>query len=434
MAKFTSPGAAMLGLTKAVTADWTKQRKAEERNANAKQNRMVRLVRSVRITIKDAAFQVMDEAYEKASAGGTLPVNPRQIYYAARRRILLETGRDALESAYFLQTLLPEYMDECDCSGWDLIWDARGHFTEPHTKWVVPVGTLQVRQYLGERPILGRAIEISSEALYPTRGPEHRYRYVLFVEKESFDPILEAARIAQRFDIAIMSTKGMSVTAARLLLDRLVDRGLEKVLVLHDFDISGFSILGTLGTSSGRYRFKNKVPIIDIGLRLADVEELNLLPEPFTSNTNARLVADTLRRHGATQDEINFLIGKPDALIAYGRGFTGERVELNAMTSDELIDFIEKKFEEHGIDKLIPDDDVLAQHACRMLERRMVKKELEKLLPDIQKRVAEAELPDELRDQVKELLEEKPALPWDAAVAEIIDDDDDDDDDEDGEP
>jgi hypothetical protein len=418
MAKFTSPGDAILGLTKSVTKDWTRQRKAEERNANAAAARTTRMIRSERLTIKDAAFQVMDEAYDKASAGGTLPVNPRQIYYAARRSILLETGGDALESGYFLQTLLPEYMDAYDCSDWDLIWDARGHFSEPHTGLVVPIGTLQVRQYVGDRPKLGDAVEINSDALYPTKGPEHRYRNVLFVEKEGFDPIFGASRIAERFDIAIMSTKGMSTTAARLLLDRLVSRGVEKVLVLHDFDVSGFSIRGTLGTSSGRYRFKNKVPIIDIGLRLTDVEELDLLHEPFTARKNSYVVKQTLRRHGATQDEIGFLIGG-----AHGAdGFAGERVELNAMTSDELIAFIEDKFEEHGVGKIIPDDDILELHARRTLERQMVLRELDMLLPGIHERAAEAELPDDLHDQVEELLEEKPSLPWDAAVAAIIDD------------
>jgi hypothetical protein len=153
------------------------------------------MIRSERITIKDAAFQVMEEAYDKASAGGTLPVNPRQIYYAARRSILLETGADSLKSGYFLQTPLPQYMNKNNRDDWDLIWDARGHFAEPHTGEVVPIGTVQVRQYVGDRPKLGAAVEINSEAAYPTKGPEHRYRNVLFVEKEGFDPIFEASHI-----------------------------------------------------------------------------------------------------------------------------------------------------------------------------------------------------------------------------------------------
>jgi hypothetical protein len=419
MAKFSSPADAILRLTKSVAADWTKQRKAEERDANAAAARTTRLIRSRRMTIREAAFRVMDDAYDRASTGGTLPVNPRQVYYAARRAVLLATGADSLESGYFLQTLLPEYQKLYDCDDWDLIWDSRGHFTEPHTGLVVPIGTLQVRQYMGDRPQLGDPVEMDPNQLYPTKGPEHRYNTVLFVEKEGFDPIFEASHISDRFDVAIMSTKGMSTTSARLLLDRLVDRGVEKILVLHDFDISGFSICGTLGTDSGRYIFKNNVPIIDIGLRLSDVVALGLLHEPFTINQNLRSVANTLRRHGATQDEIDFLIQKPHS----SRSFQGERVELNAMTSDELVGFIERKFEEHGVSKIIPTDDVLEQHARRMLERRAVLRELDKLLPEIRKRVAETKLPEDLRACVAELLERNPKLPWDAAVADMMADD-----------
>ena len=147
----------------------------------------------------------------------------------------------------------------------------------PTPDWSCRSALSQVRQYVGDRPKLGDPVEIDPDQLYPTKGPEHRYGTVLFVEKEGFDPIFEAAHIADRFDVAIMCTKGMSTTSARLLLDRLVDRGVEKILVLHDFDISGFSICGTLGTDSGRYIFDNDVPIIDIGLRLSDVDELGLL-------------------------------------------------------------------------------------------------------------------------------------------------------------
>jgi DNA topoisomerase 6 subunit A-like protein len=417
MSKFTSPSDAILGLTASVTKEWTKQRKAEERNANAAANRRSRLIRSQRVTIREAAFWAMEEAYDKASAGRTLPVNPRQIYYAARRSILASTGRDMLDSGYFLQVLLPDFMDEHDCSHWDLIWDARGHFEEPHTARVVPIGTLQVRQYVGDRPKLGDPVQIDPNALYPTKGPEHRYNTVLFVEKEGFDPIFEAAGIAKRFDVALMSTKGMSTTAARLLLDRLVDRGVEKVLVLHDFDISGFSIRGTLGTDSGRYVFYNTIPIIDIGLRLSDVDKLDLLSEPFNTNKNPDSVADTLKRHGATQDEVDFLVQE-----SHRDGLFGARVELNAMTSDELIDFVEGKFEEHGVTKIIPDDEVLELHARRMLERHLVLRRLEKLLPEIREQVANTALPDDLRKLVEERLDQEPELPWDAVVAEIIGD------------
>ena len=90
---------------------------------------------------------------------------------------------------------------------------------------------------------------------------------MLFVEKEGFGPLFKAAQLAERYDLAIMSTKGMSVSASRMLLDRLCDRGIERFFVLHDFDVSGFSIFGTLGTDSRRYWFNNEINLIEAALR-----------------------------------------------------------------------------------------------------------------------------------------------------------------------
>jgi hypothetical protein len=406
MAKYKSPLDAIVGLTEATTKTWTKQRKAEERDANAFANRRSRLVRSDRVTIRDAAFQVMDQAYARASNKGKLPTNPRQIYYAARREILNATGTDALQSGYFLQTLLRDYMEEHDCGHWDIVWDARGHFTEPHTEEVIPIGTLEVREYVGERQMLGPAVKINSSVLYPTKGPENRYKNVLFIEKEGFDPLLKASQIAERFDVAIMSTKGMSVSASRLLLDRLKDRGVENVFVLHDFDISGFSIIGTLGTSSKTYRYRNQVRIVDLGLRLTDVEDMGLLAEPFATDNNWNAVSDTLAKHGATEEEIEFL--------------QNQRVELNATTSDQFIAFIEEKLEKHGVEKLIPDRDVLEEHARRMIEKQLIEKELQRITPARHQEAAEFVLPDDFQKRVEDEIVLNPALSWDAAVATVV--------------
>jgi hypothetical protein len=71
-----------------------------------------------------------------------------------------------------------------------------------------------------------------------------------------------------------MSTKGLSNTAARLLVDDMCGRYSIPLLVLHDFDKAGFSIVGTLKQSNRRYNFRNNVEVIDLGLRLDDVEDL----------------------------------------------------------------------------------------------------------------------------------------------------------------
>ena len=130
------------------------------------------LVRDDRVTIRDAAWEAMDEAYAKASDNGRLPVRPRQIMYAARPQILALTGKDHLDDRYFTQTLLPDYLNEYShCQNWDIVWDARGHFSEPHTGREIGLGTLEVREYLGLRPERSDAINVDRSVLYPTFGP-----------------------------------------------------------------------------------------------------------------------------------------------------------------------------------------------------------------------------------------------------------------------
>ena len=71
-----------------VTSSWTRQRKAELRDPSREISRRDALTRRRRVTIKDAAWQVMGAAYRHASANGTLPAHARQIMYAARPDIL----------------------------------------------------------------------------------------------------------------------------------------------------------------------------------------------------------------------------------------------------------------------------------------------------------------------------------------------------------
>jgi hypothetical protein len=244
-----------------VTKAWAKQRKAEERNASAEARRIDRLTKSDRpFSLKAAAERVMRDAYMRASDDNKLPANARQIMYAARPQVLELTGKDNLDDQYLTQTLLVNYMAEFadDCANWNVVWSDRGHFTEPHTGLVVGLGTLAVRGYVGgyRAPVLCEA-GISS-AWISTKGPRGRYGGLLFIEKEGFDPLLEHAQIAKKYDLAVMSCKGMSVTAARELADRTCARYKIPLYILHDFDISGFSIAKTVHSTNRRFQFKTR--------------------------------------------------------------------------------------------------------------------------------------------------------------------------------
>jgi len=389
---------AITGVVTSVTKKWATQRKREERSRRAAANRKY-VFRAARWTIKDAAYEIMEPAYMMASANGRFPANARQIMYAARPFIQERTGQP-LQDDYFTQTLLPNYIEEMGAS-WDVVFDARGHVTEPHRGTRVPLGTLAVRRYLEQvdRFEIGDPALDRISSAFPTKGPGSRFGAVLFIEKEGFDEILAAARIADRYDIAVMSTKGLSVTASRFLADRLR----VPLLVLHDFDQAGFSIIGTFRRSNRRYRYENPVDVVDLGLTLADIRHYGLRAEKQRLAQNVR----TLRRNGATSDDIAFLQ-------------RNQRVELNMLTSDQLVELIETKLAALGIGKVVPDADLLASAYRRVYQVGLLNRAL-KAEADKARHEAEAAIvPGDLDERVREYLEEHPEEPWDSAVASLV--------------
>ncbi len=194
----------------------------------------------------------------------------------------------------------------------------------------------------------------------------------------------------------------MTVTASRELVDRLCADHDIPLLVVHDFDKAGFSIVGTLMRDTRRYSFRNRIHVIDLGLRLDDVEGLER--ETVYSDVSVSKVRANLRENGATQEEIEFLLS--------------ERVELNAFASDELITWIEAKLEEHGVKKVVPDVDTLDAAYQRMRKQAIAQKHIDKLIAGMDEDDTEA--PDDLSDRVADRLEKDPALAWDAAMREIV--------------
>jgi hypothetical protein len=398
----------IIGLVREGTKKWTRTVKAEEHSPASRRYRASRMTRERGISIKEAAAQIMEQAYLQASGGGTLPANARQIMYAARPHIQQVTGRE-LDDNYFTQAILPDYLDEHGVD-WDVIYDARGHFTEPHDGESFGIGTLEVRQYLDgfqDPDIIDAGF---SQAKVKTKGPSGNFGAVLFIEKEGFAPILKAAQIADRFDIAIKSTKGMSVTAARALADEMCSQHAIPLL-LHDFDKAGFSIAGTLQRDTRRYQFMNDIAVVDLGLSLADVEAMGLEAEHQHHRKVSRsALEENLRTNGASEAEIAFMFRDFDNLRST------RRVELNAMTSPQFVAFVERKLRANSITKVVPDDDVLEEMYTAIGKGRRLEAVIEEL---DELDAKDCKPPKNLKQRVRKVLEKHPAKRWDAAVAEI---------------
>jgi DNA topoisomerase 6 subunit A-like protein len=245
-----------------------------------------------------------------------------------------------------------------------------------------------------------------SDASIDIIGPSGNLSGVLFCEKEGFNPLFKAVNLANRFDLMIISTKGVSVTAARKLIDEICGGYGIPLFVLHDFDVAGFLILATLQRDTRRYQFSNAFEVIDLGLRLADIAGLEREPAA-ASKVGPDILRAQLAENGGTEDEIAILFE--------------ERVELNAMTSDALIEMIERKLNDYGLEKVIPDDELLAETYRAFHRSQQLRTKFEEIAHQFDETAPEVEIPPDLQNQVRAVLNDHDDLRWDDAIQIVLD-------------
>jgi hypothetical protein len=90
------------------------------------------------------------------------------------------------------------------------------------------------------------------------------------------------------------------------------------------------------------------------------------------------------------------------------------------MTSDQFVAWIERRLTEHGIEKVIPAQDTLAQAYRRAVQTKAVNEELARLHESMTRHAIE--IPSDLQAQVHHLLERSPELSWDAALWALVND------------
>jgi hypothetical protein len=384
-----------------IAKPWLRRRDAESRGK--KPPRQLDEPKPDRITIKDAVQQLLPECYNFATSGGTYPTTPRQIYYVVRPKVLKLAGQTELGYGYFAADLLPRFLQgNADITrGWRIHYKARGTLREPHTGYRVPLGTAEVAAYrrgwTNGVDLGATSYDMPMWAPY-TCGPHNRYGALIIVEKDGIAELLIEAGVGERFDVAIVGNEGQSVEAELRLADHL---GLP-VFVLHDFDRTGLTICQNLRTGTWRHKYENEFDVIEIGLRLDQVDGLE--SEPITEENLKSVGDDRLRECGATDEEIKFLRQR--------------RIELNALITEQLVALVEGELAVHGIGKVIPEAVDLAA-AWRAAKAHA---EIAEAVAEANKRAERwrAEpAPDDLVDRVRDLLEHHPEMSWDAALRRI---------------
>jgi hypothetical protein len=411
----TISAADILAVTKSVTKKWAKQRKAEKYHGRSWSSRAY--VYSNRVDFTEVAGEILPAGYAHASGNGRYTVDKRQFYYAVRDVFRERTGRE-ITAEYFSQTLLVKYMNQHprETSGWKITASPRGTLTIPHTghDTRIPCGTIAIEEHLSEA---SRAPDPFAEAKaarleveWPSLAERQRYQGVLYIEKEGFDPQLREARIAEKFDVAIISCKGQSVVAARKYVDHVCrQNGGVPLFVAHDFDKAGFEISQRLTTVSDhardndlvKYEFKNVINVTDLGLRLADVEKYNLKSE--TVRFKGGFADDSI----ATDEERVFLR-------------SNRRVELNAFTAPQFIEWLENKLTAHGLgERLIPADLVLEDAYRHALAIAKINRAIGVVRDEAIDTAQAAPVPKSLRWQLQKALKNRSHAAWDKVLYEL---------------
>jgi hypothetical protein len=193
--------------------------------------------------------------------------------------------------------------------------DPRGSIYHPHRRETFPLGTLMVEEY--ERP---------------TRT----YNKLVHIEKEGFSEALKAVNWAGRHDCALTSTKGFTTRAIRDLVDKLAEHDEPVKIFVTDADAYGTMIYQTFQEAT-KARGARKIKIVHLGLHPWEAVEAGLEVEEVEKGEG----------EGDQRKAVADYVLERDDLAPTGETWEEwlqtHRIELNAMTTPEFIDWLDAK-------------------------------------------------------------------------------------------
>lgn len=308
-------------------------------------------------TMKEATFNVLPEAIDFVSSGGRFRYKQRQLWYVVRA-IFDQRGLSDYSPTYdyFTNKLIPQAKEETNIDLSGLLKEANAELHEPRSGSIIPLSTEGVESY-----------EI----------PEWKYNKILYVEKRGFKDVIVANRFHDRYDMAVIGAQGESSEDTRKLLKRVEQIVSEKgrmgkridILCVHDADIWGHDITLTLSHASQRMK-AHSLNVIDLGLTMTEAIKLGLKPERVLHKKPKRMPKKLLRY--LPEQELLLLTGKEEVYELYKPLKESYRVELNAFTPEQFMEWLAKKLEEHGIKgKVRPPDEVVAKETQKKVDESL---------------------------------------------------------------
>src|SRR5215216_6442836 len=298
---------------------------------------------SSEMPLNEASFKVIKAAAEHVSGNNTLPYSARRLFYAVRDMIKEYTANEFSQDngyQYFQSTILQDYQREHGKLV-GLYYDPRGRLHEPHNGRTVDVGTREVESY---------------------SFPKHVFNKLLYVEKKGQFPLLEQARLMERYDMAIMTGEGYATEAARTLLSVADKNERMQIFVLHDADKDGYNIARKVRDATARMP-DYSVDVIDLGLTVTQALARRLEPEEHTrkKEIDGDLVEELLKEEPLA---LRYFTGNKEYVYKDGKlkpiWTRCRRFELDKMTAPEAVALSEEGLSREGVfGKVVPPAEEL---------------------------------------------------------------------------
>jgi hypothetical protein len=259
----------------------------------------------------------------------------RQLFYVLRKAV--KDDMDAELKIGNFKSIILDYENEHGAIE-GMYHEPRGSIYHPHLGDTITLGDLMVEAY--ERP-------------------SWNFNKVVFIEKEGFSEALKDARWAERHDCMLMSSKGFTTGAAKDLVDKLAEHD-EPVTIfcVHDADASGTQIYQTFQEET-RARGARKIQIENIGLEPWEAIDLGLEVEEVEEKDKRKPVANYVQEREDTAPN-----GE-----SWEDWLQSHRVELNAMTTPQFIEWLDDKMAGH--DKLVPPPAVISAELAERIEQKI---------------------------------------------------------------
>lgn len=268
------------------------------------------------------------DTFLMASSNGKYSITARQMYYKLRELARRENYNWETDNTYyqFTQNWLTSWIEQNEEYEDKVNFSDRGNYYINGSQ--TGLGTANVRGFINTSDdAVNKFIVYGSitDNIYvePKFNIKYQYDKVLYIEKTGFDAVFKSEKLDDRYNLIIVSGQGFASRAARILLYHFQQQGL-KLFCLHDLDISGVDIYSSMCKANDKFKFD--LDMVNLGITPDDVDKYGIEPESVEKADIVKLCSMDYEHK-----------------IFFDNGDKSRRVELNAFSTEQLLDIIDSK-------------------------------------------------------------------------------------------